>query len=170
MRKVVLLTVVLSMVSTLNTMAETPSNKNNIIKENSDKFWEQVMKTAPSITVNELKALTDDKDANFLLLDVRTLEEYNQGHISNAIYANRNFIEWFTPQITQDPNIQIYVYCQVGARGADATLSLLELGYKKVSNVRGGIQEWANAGYPVYNKMGEFIFTKNGFVNFIPEE
>ena len=72
-----------------------------------------------------------------ILVDVRTPEEYNAGHIDNAI--NINFYDAdFAIQFERFSNDDsIYVYCKKGGRSAKAQELLDSLGYKKVINLEG---------------------------------
>lgn len=133
------------------------------IKANVKKMVEAQQKEAPSITVTQFNTLMEKQDFYFEILDVRTVDEFTAGHIAGAVHADRNKLEWVTPKKIKDPNAPIYVYCKAGSRGAISTLRLIEMGYTNVTNITGGMEAWANAGYPVYNDMGEFIFTKDGF-------
>ena len=137
----------------------------NPMFEKSNKMWMQVMEKAPSITVDQLKKAKASGDAQFVILDIRTGDEFKAGYIDGAIHADRNAVEFYAAKAVPEPDTTIYVYCMIGARAASATLALLDLGYQKVFNISGGIHAWANAGYPVHNELGEFTFTKTAEVN-----
>lgn len=75
---------------------------------------------------------------NSILVDVRTLKEYEAGHLPNALH-----MDWFDENFENkfadiDKNKTIYVYCKVGGRSAKAQEKLLSLGYKNVINLEGG--------------------------------
>jgi rhodanese-related sulfurtransferase len=76
-----------------------------------------------------------------VVLDVRTKEEYDEGHIDEAILIPDNQIESMAPSILLDKNATILVYCRTGKRSAEASKSLIALGYKKVYDF-GGILDW----------------------------
>ncbi|MCG8615244.1 MAG: rhodanese-like domain-containing protein [Desulfobacterales bacterium] len=133
------------------------------IKANVKKIVEAQKAAAPSITVADFKALMEKDEFYFEILDIRTADEYTAGHIAGAVHADRNKLEWVTPKKIKDPEVPIYVYCKAGSRGAISTLRLLEMGYTNVTNITGGMKAWAKAGYSLYNDMGEFTFTENGF-------
>ncbi len=72
-----------------------------------------------------------------ILVDVRTPEEYQAGHLENAININ-----WYDPDFTAqvetlDKNKTIYLYCKLGGRSAEAAAKLDSLGYKVVDLVGG---------------------------------
>lgn len=87
------------------------------------------------------KSITEVSQKEFntvILIDVRTPEEYNAGHIDNAKNVNwydKNFGEQFN-SISKDETI--YVYCKKGGRSAKARQALDSLGYKNVVNLEGG--------------------------------
>ena len=83
------------------------------------------------------------------LLDVRTPQEYAEGHIAGAININvqsDDFRQRADMELSKDSTI--FVYCRSGRRSMDAAETLTELGYKVV-NLKGGIIEWNEEGLPV---------------------
>lgn len=85
---------------------------------------------------------------NIVLLDVRTAEEYNSGHLKGAINYDYNGAD-FEKQISSiDKTKKIYVYCQRGGRSAGASEVLVKKGYKSVFNLIGGIEAWQQKGLP----------------------
>lgn len=83
------------------------------------------------------------------LLDVRTPDEYNEGHIKGAMQANiRNEVEFITRAQALDQKQMVYVYCLSGGRSQAAANWLREHGYN-VKELEGGITAWKSAGLPV---------------------
>lgn len=78
---------------------------------------------------------------NFILLDVRTPEEYNEFHIPHSISLPLDKIKSGISKITPDKNSRIAVYCLSGARSSRACGILSSMGYSDVSNM-GGINTW----------------------------
>lgn len=86
------------------------------------------------------------------LLDVRTPQEYAEGHIDGAININvqsDDFRQLAENELSKD--FTIFVYCRSGRRSLKAADILTELGYKVV-NLKGGILEWEEDGFPVTTK------------------
>ncbi|MBN1525147.1 MAG: rhodanese-like domain-containing protein [Spirochaetales bacterium] len=80
-----------------------------------------------------------DKGEDFLLVDVRTPEEYSSGHIPGAINIPlSNIVDAFP---TQDKNARVVVYCKSGNRSGQAQQALREKGYVNVTDF-GGIPNW----------------------------
>jgi rhodanese-related sulfurtransferase len=83
------------------------------------------------------------------VLDVRTAEEYQSGHLKNSLLANwNNEDEFKTRAQSLNKNKPVYTYCLSGARSAAATEWLNENGYKAF-NLSGGIIAWKRAGKPL---------------------
>lgn len=88
-------------------------------------------------------------DGHVQLLDVRSADEYSQGHIANAENIDvqqPDFIE--KAQAKLDHANPVYVYCRSGKRSMLAAQKLVKAGFKVV-NLRDGIVGWENAGKPV---------------------
>ena len=76
------------------------------------------------------------------ILDVRTPEEFSEGHIDKATnidWQNENFVK-NTEKL--DKNKPVYVYCKSGRRSLKASEKLEELGFKKIYNLDGGYLKW----------------------------
>lgn len=76
-------------------------------------------------------------NSNVVILDVRTVEEYNEGHIMNAINIPIDDID--TINIEKDKTI--YIYCASGNRSKMATNKLIDMGYTDVYDM-GGINNY----------------------------
>ncbi|HMZ45863.1 MAG TPA: rhodanese-like domain-containing protein [Chitinophagaceae bacterium] len=89
---------------------------------------------------NYALALAQDKSAQ--LIDVRTPEEYEEGHLENAVNINikdSNFIELVKKLNKEKP---VYVYCRSGVRSRKAGAELEKLGFKQIFDLDGGILSW----------------------------
>lgn len=93
-----------------------------------------------NITAQEAKELMD-REEGYIILDVRTGEEYAQGHIPGAILIPDYEIETKAEEILTDKNQMILVYCRSGRRSKNAAQALLELGYTDIREF-GGIIDW----------------------------
>ena len=84
-----------------------------------------------------------------VLLDVRTADEYAEGHIEGAVLIDQkqdDFVEKAKTMLPIDKTIAIY--CRSGRRSVNAARKLADVGYKCV-NLKGGIIAWKEAGKPV---------------------
>lgn len=91
------------------------------------------------ITSDEAKKMMETQKA--IVVDVRTLEEYNEGHIPNAISVPLETIENEAEAKLKNKDDLILVYCRSGRRSREAALKLIEKGYTNVIDF-GGIQDW----------------------------
>src|SRR6185436_6303842 len=87
-------------------------------------------------------------DNGFTLLDVREGDEWEQGHLDQAIFLPRGFLEVKADKMLPDKRQPIVVYCAGGTRSAFAAKTLQDLGYNDVYSIRGGVTEWKNNGLP----------------------
>ncbi len=84
------------------------------------------------------------------VLDVRSLHEYNSGHIKNSLLADWTKPEEFTERIKSlDKNKPVYTYCLSGSRSHAATTWLIQNGFKEVYNLQPGIIGWRRANLPL---------------------
>lgn len=102
--------------------------------------------TTPKVVkVNKDKAMELMNDGA-LLVDVRSLMEYNQGHIDKAINIDvQDILNMTDSLVYENANIskdkKIIVYCRSGSRSSSAASKLIELGYKNVYDL-GSIDNW----------------------------
>lgn len=81
------------------------------------------------------------EESSVIILDVRTSEEYNEGHIPGAVLIPDYEILETAEKILKDKNQTILVYCRSGNRSRKAANNLLYLGYQNVYDF-GGIIDW----------------------------
>ena len=93
-----------------------------------------------NITAEEAKQIMDTKEG-YIILDVRTQEEYDQGHIPDAIVISHEEITEKAEDVLTDKDQLILVYCRSGRRSKLAAEALVELGYTNIKEF-GGIIDW----------------------------
>lgn len=93
-----------------------------------------------NITAEQAKSIMDTEN-DYVILDVRTLEEFDQGHIPGAILIPYDEIEEKAEKILTDKNCLILVYCRSGRRSKIASEALVRLGYTNIKEF-GGIIDW----------------------------
>jgi phage shock protein E len=92
------------------------------------------------IDAQEAKSIIDgDKDV--IILDVRTEEEYNQGHIPNSVLITDANLKDEIEDKIPNKDAKILVYCRSGRRSAASAKLLIEMGYTNVYDF-GGIIDW----------------------------
>jgi rhodanese-related sulfurtransferase len=82
-----------------------------------------------------------DTEHNYIILDVRTEEEFAEGHVKDAILIPDYEIAEKAERVLTDKDQQILVYCRSGRRSKNAASQLVELGYSNVKEF-GGIIDW----------------------------
>jgi len=96
----------------------------------------------------ELMEKNSEKE-NFILLDVRTPEEFEAGHLGGAVNLDFYGAD-FRKSLAQLDTGNIYlVYCRSGNRSSTALGIMEELGFKEAYNLLGGIIAWEGEGFPV---------------------
>ena len=89
-----------------------------------------------------LKELKQRQKAGAKIIDVRSSQEYNEGHIAGAINIPYYEINRNIDKIINDKNKEIVLYCESGSRSKQAYKKLIKLNYKNVYNLIGGIENW----------------------------
>ena len=106
------------------------------------------------LSVQEVKSALDKapslREKGFFLVDVRSVEEHDTGAIPGTD-LNIEFREMTRrhKEIGAGADDYIVVYCQSGKRSNIAADTLTELGYKNVYNIRGSVNAWMQAGFPL---------------------
>ena len=93
-----------------------------------------------SITAEETRQIMDSEEG-YIIHDVRTQEEYDEGHIPGAIVISHEEITEKAEEVLTDKDQLILVYCRSGRRSKIAAEALVELGYTHIKEF-GGIIDW----------------------------
>ena len=93
-----------------------------------------------NITAKEAKEIMDSQQG-YVILDTRTQEEYDEGHIPGAIVISHDEILEKAEDVLTDKNQLILVYCRSGRRSKLAAEDLVKLGYTNIKEF-GGIIDW----------------------------
>lgn len=105
------------------------------------------------------------------LLDVRTANEYNQGHIAGSLQADWNNFEQFKERVASlDKHQPLYVYCLAGGRSAAAQKWLIKEGFEQVYNLQGGMNAWNLEDLPVEGKKEVKQVSLSEFMASIPKD
>ncbi|MEZ4809432.1 MAG: rhodanese-like domain-containing protein [Allomuricauda sp.] len=87
-----------------------------------------------------------------VLLDARERGEFEVSHLKNSVWVGYETFEIDRVLETfPDKDVPIVVYCSLGVRSEDIGEKLKKAGFTNVKNLYGGIFEWKNKGYPVYD-------------------
>lgn len=97
------------------------------------------------VSPQELSEVQDE----IVLIDVRTPQEYQQGHIENSMNINIAGDSFKEEVQKLDKDQPVYVYCKVGGRSAKAASMLKEMGFEEVYDLEGGIRNWESSGMEI---------------------
>lgn len=112
---------------------------------------------------NELiKRIKDNQ--KLILLDVRSKEEYDAGHLKGATWMERGVVEFTMARTVRDADAEIIVYCMKSNRSALVVKALKQMGYKNVKS-HIGMDGWIKDGNSIYNYLGEIKVVKQREVN-----
>lgn len=89
-------------------------------------------------------AITQNKDVQ--LVDARTLPEFEEGHLQDALNIDVLETDFSTKAEKLDLQKPVYVYCRSGKRSAKAAEILKELGFKEIYDMQGGYLQWESEG------------------------
>ncbi len=92
------------------------------------------------ITPEQAKEIMDSNN-DVIILDVRTAEEFAEGHIQNAVLLPDSEIRGTAAEVLPDKSAEILAYCRSGRRSAAASKELVDMGYTNVKDF-GGIIDW----------------------------
>jgi rhodanese-related sulfurtransferase len=107
--------------------------------------------TYENLTVDEAKLLVQE-EVDLVVLDVRTKEEYESGHLPDAILIPVSELQDRVAELDKDK--KILVYCKTGVRSTEASQILVSHGFSSVCNLVGGIDAWIQADGPVISDGG----------------
>lgn len=94
-----------------------------------------------------MEALKSDPAA--IVVDVRTPQEFAEGHLPGAINVELDRLPDLAPSLLPDKNAHLLVYCRSGSRSGFAVSILDQMGYSRLVDMTGGIVQWSHQGYPV---------------------
>lgn len=105
------------------------------------------------------------------LLDVRTSGEFESGHIKGALQADwTNKTQFQERVVALDHSKTVYVYCLSGGRSGAAMEWMLANGFKKVVNLKGGVNAWGQANLPLEGIQLVPQISKKTFLASIPTD
>jgi len=82
-----------------------------------------------------------NQDASIVLVDVRTVAEFNTGHVAGAINIPIDDLAISFESQVSDKNTRLFIICRSGNRSAQASEQLKKMGYTNITDI-GGIMNW----------------------------
>ena len=99
------------------------------------------------ISPTDATRLLNHEDA--LMLDIRTANEYRDGHIIDSKHIPVNELASRLTELEKHKNSHIIAYCRSGNRSITACKTLKKNGFEHIHNLGGGIMAWENANLPI---------------------
>ncbi len=91
---------------------------------------------------------TNRDNPNFVLLDVRTPEEYAESHIENSALIDYQSQSFISQMDGLDRGLTYLIYCRTGNRSGKAQDVMRQLGFREVHDMTGGIVQWTEEQFP----------------------
>jgi rhodanese-related sulfurtransferase len=98
--------------------------------------------------ISPTEAAAKSKSGEAVIIDVREKDEWDEGHIADAIHMSRGTIELDIEEKVPGSDAMIICHCGGGGRSALAAENLQKMGYKNVRSMAGGFKAWRAAGLP----------------------
>lgn len=112
---------------------------------------EHAQNVAQSVSLQQFDQLKDNEQTT--ILDVRGCGNYGVGHIPGSLWVSRGQLEFQIEQIVPDKTSPITTVSTLGKRAALAAATLIDLGYKNVNYLEGGLSTWINNGRDLENNL-----------------
>lgn len=104
------------------------------------------------VSPDEAAQIQADPPADLVILDVRTAEEFQEGHLEDAVMLDF-YREDFAQELAQlDPDQPYLLYCRSGNRSGQTATIMEQLGFADVADIDGGIVAWGEASLPVVSE------------------
>ena len=104
--------------------------------------------SAKDISQTQLQQIMKN-DKQVVLLDVRTVEEFEEAHIPNAINIPHKELEARLAELSGAKNTQVVIYCRSGRRAEVARQVLVKSGFNQLDHLSGDFNEWSSNNLPI---------------------
>ncbi len=109
----------------------------------------EAAREVPFMGMDEIRARIESGAGDLVLLDVREREAFEAGHLPGARHIPRGQLELRVDRELPDPTVRVLAYCQYGKISTLAAATLRTMGYIRAVALDGGMEAWAQAGYPI---------------------
>lgn len=129
-----------------------------------DRLIAQASAEAQFVTPKELNEMLENGD-DFIVLDVREIDQRAEGTIPtlDKYELTRGQLEFEIMIMVEDKDTKIVSFCRDGPRGALASKTLINMGYKNAVYLKGGLKAWAVAGYKIKSGLGRTVLNVDEF-------
>ncbi len=112
-------------------------------------MWNVITDPGGKHAVDPLGATEMINNNDAVVLDVRSMQEYKDGHIINSVNIPLNGLANNLNQLSKHKDKPIVTVCRSGSRSNAALRTLRKNGFENIKNLRGGIMAWQNANLPL---------------------
>ena len=112
-------------------------------------FCSHILAEVELIDASVLKKRIKNPDETLILLDVRTVKEYQSGHIKDSINVPHDQLMLNVNVLDQYRNQPIVVFCRSGRRAQLVIDTLIENKFNQIVDLEGDILAWKTSGFPV---------------------
>ena len=103
----------------------------------------------PTVGAAEFREMLEKGGSEQVLLDVRTPEEFSQGHIKGALNIDFYAPEFKAQLVALDKTKPYLIYCRSGNRTTQTIAMMSEMGFKKVVSLKKGLHDWSANNFPL---------------------
>jgi len=103
----------------------------------------------PFMSMEEVKTRIGAGANDFIVLDVRERDSFNDGHIPTAQHLPRGLLELRVNEALPDPTVRIVTYCDYGKISTLAAATLRRMGFTRAVALDGGMKAWREKGFPI---------------------
>jgi len=134
----------------LGACAPNPENQGDGTSQGADPDSSENPEAAAALSVEEVDAAAAakmiEKNSEVVVLDVRTPEEFGEGHIAGAVNIDFKAAGFREEVAKLDKSKSYLVHCRSGARSSQSLEVFKELGFSEIHHMGGGFNEWSAAG------------------------
>ena len=112
-------------------------------------FCSHILAEVELIDASVLKKRIENTDNNLILLDVRTVKEYQSGHIKDSINIPHDQLIQNIDVLDQYRNQPIVVFCRSGRRAQLVIDTLIQNKFDQIVDLEGDMLAWKTSGFPV---------------------
>lgn len=102
-----------------------------------------------TVSPEDADTVLADPPEDLVVLDVRTVEEFETGHIEGAVMLDFYRDDFEEQLATLDPDVPYLVYCRSGNRSGQTLAMMQQLGFASAVDIGGGVVAWEQAGLPL---------------------
>jgi len=102
-----------------------------------------------TVSPEDADTVLADPPEDLVVLDVRTVEEFETGHIEGAVMLDFYRDDFQEQLSTLDPDVPYLVYCRSGNRSGQTLSMMQQLGFASAVDIDGGVVAWEQAGLPL---------------------